>query len=257
MTTGISEHVEDAILTLTLARPERRNALTQPMYSALVEALERAAVDDAVRVIRLRGSDGHFTAGNDLNDFQDAIAHDPDPRAAADMPVVRFLHAVIDFPKPMVAQVEGNAIGLGTTLLLHCDAAVAATDARFRMPFVALGVVPEFASSRVLVDMVGLQRASRWLLLGEPFGVDTASSLGLVSQVCESPALEAVALAWCRRFAELPPRALMAARGLLRDRERQAVLHAVVDEEWRVFRERLDDPEHHEAVASFFRQRRR
>lgn len=252
----MSQHIvterEGAILTLTLDRPERRNALTQPMYAALTAALERAAGDDRVRVVRFRGAGGSFTAGNDLNDFRSALREE-----GVELPVVRFLHAVIDFPKPLLAQVRGHAVGIGTTLLLHCDAVIAAGDASFRLPFVPLGLVPEFGSSRLMVELAGLQRASRWLLTGEAFGAATAEELGLVGHVCDAVALDAVTLAWCRRYAELPPGALVAARALVRHAELRERLHHAVDDEWRVFQQRLSDPEHGEAVERFFAQRSR
>lgn len=252
MTDHVDTTCEGAILTLTLNRPERRNALTQPMYAALTAALEGAAGDDRVRVVRIRGAGGSFTAGNDLNDFRSALRDE-----GAELPVVRFLHTVIDFPKPLLAQVSGHAVGIGTTLLLHCDAVIAATDASFRLPFVPLGLVPEFGSSRLLVELAGLQRASRWLLTGEVFGAATAEQLGLVAHVCDGVALDAVTLAWCRRFAELPPGALIAARALLRDADFRERLHRIVDAEWRVFQQRLADPEHEQALARFFARRDR
>ncbi len=240
----------DAVLSITLKRPERRNALTQPMYAALIDRFETAAADDAVRAIHLRGAGGNFCAGNDLNDFRDALAGSDEAP-----PVLRFLHTVVDFPKPLIAEVSGHAVGIGTTLLLHCDAVIAATDCRFRLPFVPLGLVPEFGSSRLFRELAGVQQASRWLLTGEPFDVSTAERLGLLSQICEPPALESVTAVWCRRFAVLPPRALAAARGLLRDAAWRRELHEHIDAEWDIFRRRLNDPEHRAALEAFFRAR--
>jgi enoyl-CoA hydratase/carnithine racemase len=252
MSEDIVTEVKGGILTLTLDRQDRLNALTQPMYAALDAALNDAADDDAVRVVRIRGAGGHFTAGNDLNDFRTALR-----REDADLPVLRFLHTVVDFPKPLVAQVAGHAVGIGTTLLLHCDAVIAATDASFRLPFVPLGLVPEFGSSRALIELAGLQRASRWLLTGESFSAAVAEQLGLVGHICDAVALDAVTLAWCRRYAEQPPGALQAARALMRDAEFRERLHRSIDAEWRVFQQRLADPEHEQALERFFDARRR
>lgn len=241
----------DGVMTLTLQREAKRNALTQPMYAALVAALDRAVADDDVRAVRFRGAGADFCAGNDLDDFATALANE----APESLPVVRFLHAVIDFPKPLVAQVQGNAVGVGTTLLLHCDLTVAATNASLRLPFVPLGVVPEFASSRLLAELVGRQRATRWLLLGDPVDAVSARDAGLVAHVCEAQALDAVGNAHATRLAAMPPQALQATRALMQTAERRAELHETVDREWRKFREHLAGEEHRQAMAAY-RQRR-
>lgn len=253
MTEYVQSETEDGVTTLTLARPEKKNALTQAMYARLVEALSEATADEAVRLVRLRGAGEDFTAGNDLHDFQAASQSGLN---RDELPVAGFLHAVVDFPKPLVAQVRGNAVGIGTTVLLHCELVVAATDSRFAMPFVPLGLVPEFASSGLLPRLAGYQQAARLLLFGEPFDAAAAERIGLVAHVCEPAALEAVTLAYCRKLAALPPGAIQATKALLRPQVDRQALHALIDTEREVFSERLQSPEHRAAAEAFFARSR-
>jgi len=178
----MSEHVrvekQGEVLSITLARPERRNAITVAMYSALAEAVESAASDDSIRVITFRGEGQDFAAGNDLADFLNAL-----PRDTSEIPVWRFLRALAGCEVPLVAAVQGNCVGIGTTMLLHCDLVIAEEGARFSLPFVDLGLVPEAASSLILPRLAGRTRAARYLLLAEPFGVDEAQEIGVVSHV--------------------------------------------------------------------------
>ncbi|WP_435104808.1 enoyl-CoA hydratase-related protein [Arhodomonas sp. AD133] len=250
----MSEHVREqtsaGVRTLTLDRPEKKNALTQAMYAALAGAVDRAGRDPAVAVLRFRGEGGDFTAGNDLQDFR-AISESDEAPAITELAVFEFLHAVVDCPLPMVAEVTGSAIGIGTTLLLHCDAVVASTDTTFALPFVPLGLVPEFASTALLPELVGPQRAARLLLLGDRFDAREGEALGLVSQVCEPAAVAAVADAWCRRIATLPREAVAETRALLRSPAQRARLHDVIDREARTFARRLRSEEHRQALAAF------
>jgi enoyl-CoA hydratase/carnithine racemase len=176
----MSEHVRieqaGGVLSITLARPERRNAITVAMYAALAEAFEAAAGDPDVRVIRISGEGQDFAAGNDLADFLQAL-----PRDTTEIPVWRLLRALARCEIPVVAAVQGNCVGIGTTLLLHCDLVVADPGARFSLPFLDLGLVPEAASTLLLPRLAGRRRAARYLLLGEPFGVDEALDAGIVS----------------------------------------------------------------------------
>ena len=176
----MSDHVrvedEGGVLAITLARPERRNAITVAMYAALADAIERAAGDPSVRVITIRGEGQDFAAGNDLADFLEARPDDPN-----EIPVWRFLRALASCETPIIAAVHGNCVGIGTTMLLHCDLVVAEESARFSMPFVDLALVPEAASSLLLPRLAGRRLAARYLLLCEPFGVDEAEAIGLVS----------------------------------------------------------------------------
>src|SRR3990170_270866 len=176
----MSEHVRidsnGGVLAITLARPERRNAITVAMYAALADAIEGAQGDDSVRLITLRGEGADFTAGNDLADFMAAM-----PRDGEEIAVWRLLRALAVNEVPLIAAVHGNAVGIGTTMLLHCDFVLAEEGARFVMPFVDLGLVPEAASSLLMPRLAGRRRAARYLLLGEPFGVEEAHEFGLVS----------------------------------------------------------------------------
>src|SRR3954447_25550769 len=185
----MSEHVRietnGALTSISLARPERRNAITVAMYSALAEAVEQAAADPSVRVITFDGEGQDFAAGNDLADFLNAA-----PRDGEEIPVWRLLRALATCETPMVAAVHGNCVGIGTTMLLHCDLVIADETARFSLPFVDLGLVPEAASTLLLPRLAGRRRAARYLLLGEPFGTDEALAIGLVSHRAASGTLD-------------------------------------------------------------------
>src|SRR6478736_5375149 len=185
----MSEHVrverEGAVLAITLDRPDRRNAITVAMYAALADAIEGAAGDDSVRAITIRGEGQDFAAGNDLADFLEAR-----PGDTGEIPVWRLLRALAECEIPIVAAVHGNCVGIGTTMLLHCDVVIADDSARFSMPFVDLGLVPEAASSLLFPRLAGRRRAARYLLLCEPFGADEASAIGLVSHRVTAGELE-------------------------------------------------------------------
>lgn len=236
------------VCTLTLDRVSKRNALTAAMYAQLAESVAVAGDDPDIAVLRLRGAGDDFTAGHDLADLA-ALAQDSTDAPAH--PVFAFLHGVVDCPKPLVAEVRGHALGVGTTLLLHCDVVIAASDATLGLPFVPLGLVPEFASTRLLPELLGPQRAARLALLGDRFPATEAERLGLVSQVCEDPAVAAVAGAWCRRLTALPREAMLDTRALLRPEDQRRRLHAAVDAEAEAFARRLASAEHCQAVASF------
>ena len=185
----MDEHVRverlDDVLAITLARRDRRNAITVAMYAALAEAIESAADDDRLRLITIRGEGQDFTAGNDLNDFIAEL-----PRISDDIPVWRLLRALARNQVPLVAAVQGNAVGIGTTMLLHCDLVIAAESARFSLPFVDLGLVPEAASSLILPRLAGRRLAARYLLLAERFGAPEALDAGIVSHVVADSGLE-------------------------------------------------------------------
>ncbi len=235
-----------AVLRLTLARPEKKNALTGGMYAALADALDAAAADDAVRAVVLAGEGGAFTAGNDLMDFV------MDPPTGADSPVFAFLRAVSTFPKPLVAAVDGAAVGVGTTVLLHCDLVYAAPTARFRLPFVDLGLVPEAGSSLLLPVAVGPARAAEWMLLGEPFGAADALVAGLVNEVVDDPLARATERA--QTLAGKPPEAVRLTKQLLRRPLAEAV-RATMEAEGVLFVERLASDEAQDAFAAFFARR--
>lgn len=235
-----------AAVEITLSRPQRKNALTLAMYDALTEALTDAGADPAVRVVSIRG-EGNFTSGNDLQDFLQA------PPTSEDSPVFRFLVALIGFEKPLVAIVDGPAIGVGTTLLLHCDLVYAGAAAKFQLPFVNLALVPEASSSYLLPKMMGHQKASELLLFGEPFDAATAERVGIVNQVLASDALLEHARARIATLCAKPARALRLTKKLLHhDRD---VVDARLRAEAALFGELLVSPELAEAVGAFFQKR--
>lgn len=241
---------EGAVAVLRFARPEKKNALTAQMYEDLVAAFEAAAADPEVRVLLLGGTEGVFTAGNDLMDFVS------NPPGGPDSPVFRFLLCASRFPKPVVAVVDGPAVGLGTTVLLHCDLVVASTRARFVMPFVPLGIVPEFASSLLLPMRVGWQRASEWLLLGEAFDAEAAQRAGLVNRVVAPEELEATGLALAQAVAARPPEAVRLSKQLMKA-PIQAELDAALAREGEIFVERLRSEETIQAMTTFLMKGRK
>lgn len=235
--------VAEGVYELRLNRAPKRNALTLDMYAGLAAALEEAEGDAAVRVVLLGGEGPGFCAGNDLKDFLDS------PRFDASHPALRFMHRLAGFGKPLVAGVHGRSVGIGVTLLLHCDLVVAARTAQFSLPFVGLGLVPELGSSLLLPRLVGAQRAAQLLLLGDPFDAPAAHAFGLVSRVVEEDALAGEARALAVRLARQPAAALAATRRLLRgDPE---ALHARIDEEAEVFESLLQSPEFRARVRAF------
>ena len=237
--------VEAGVVTvLRFDRPEKKNAITAVMYAALTRALNDAAADDAVHVVLLMGSQGSFTAGNDLKDFRD------NPPEGEDSAVFRLLEALRTFPKPLVAAVDGVAIGIGTTLLLHCDLVYASERARFQMPFINLAVTPEGASSYLLPRVVGIQRASEWLFFGEAFGAEEARTAGMINAVVPASELEPFARAKCAVLAAKVPGALQAAKELLRGHERAAV-GAAMSREGAEFMSRIGSPEAVAVLARF------
>ena len=238
----------DRVLTIRLARAEKKNALTLAMYDAMSTALEQAAVDPEVRVVLLRGSEGVFTAGNDLGDFM------KNPPSSLDSPVGRFLKVLVEFPKPIVVAVEGAAIGVGTTMLLHCDLVYAAEGTRFALPFTTLGLSPEAASTVLLPLLCGRLRASELLLFGEKFDTNVAREIGLVNAVLAPEALHAHAQQRAAALAALPPASVRATKRLMGDAQRAAVHEALV-REGEVFFERLRSPEAAEAMQAFFERR--
>src|SRR5882672_3620725 len=194
------------VRTLVMNRPAKKNALTVAMYAVLADELGRAGDSPAVRAVVRTGAGDVFTAGNDILDF---VAQPP---VSDDSHVVRFLKALVAFPKPILATVNGAAIGVGTTMLLHCDLVLATANARFQFPFVKLGLCPEGGSSLLLPRMIGLQRASEALLWGEPFDAAAAAKMGFVNEVVPDESLAATTAARALRLLELPPDAVAAAK---------------------------------------------
>ena len=233
----------DAVCELRLNRPDKRNALTFAMYEALARALTEAQADAQVRAVLLSGAGAGFSAGNDLHDFLQA------PQFTSDHPVMAFLRTLATFSKPLVAAVHGQSVGIGVTMLLHCDLVVAATGAQFSMPFVALGLVPEAASSLLLPRLVGTQRAAELLLLGRPFDAERAHSLGLVNRVVDGTVLLEEGRQLARSLAQQPATALAATRRLLRGDPAQLLER--IEEEARIFGAQLQSQELRAAISAF------
>jgi enoyl-CoA hydratase/carnithine racemase len=241
----------DGVLSVTMARPERRNAITVAMYAALADAIEGAAGDPSIRLITLEGQGEDFTAGNDLGDFLQAM---PAPDSGEDLPVWRLLRALAKNQVPIIAAVHGNAVGIGTTMLFHCDFVVAEEGCRFVMPFVDLGLVPEAASSLLFPDLAGRRRAARYLLLGEPFGAGEALEMGLASHAVQKGELKAALEGLVAMLLAKPPEALRQTQALLRRADTQAVLDRMELENGH-FAERLQSDEVKAAIAAFFAAR--
>jgi enoyl-CoA hydratase/carnithine racemase len=239
---------EDGIFRISIHRPAKRNALTRALYTALADAIEAAERDPTCRVMLLHGSEGCFTSGNDLKDFAEG------PPPGAESPVLRFLTVLSQAEKPLAAAVEGPAVGIGTTLLLHCDLVYAGAGARFQLPFVNLGLGPEAASSLLLPRLAGYQRAAELLLLGEPFTAAQAQAIGLVNAVVPDEEVVEYARERARKLAAQPPASVRLTKRLLKQ-PLAAHVEATIEAEARHFAERLGSPEAAEAFAAFFARR--
>lgn len=237
----------DGILTITFNRPDKKNALTSAMYATLADALESAETDSAVRVILFAGNGGAFTAGNDLQDFLN------NPPQGDGSPVFRFLRAISTASKPMVAAVSGVAVGVGSTMLLHCDLVYAGESAKFSFPFVNLALVPEAASSLLLPNLIGHQRAAELLLLGEAFTPATAKEYGIVNAVFADDKLLAEATAVAKKLAAKPPSALKLSKQLMR--APKGDIAGQMAAEGVHFRAQLQSAEAREAMTAFFEKR--
>lgn len=240
----VTIETRDSALWVHMNRPEKKNALTLAMYEAMIAGFELAARDEAIRTLVITGAPGVFTAGNDLMDFMKS------PPSGPDSPVVRFLRVLVDFPKPIIAAVDGPAVGLGTTMLLHCDLVLATERARFSMPFTKLGIVPEAGSSVLIPALFGRQRATEWLVLARPFDGEEAHAAGLVSRLVAPEELNAAAAAVAAEFAALPREAVTLTKRLVRYGMKEAVEEAM-QREALLFVERLAAPETMQAMMSF------
>ncbi len=250
---SIKTAVGHGVATIEIARPEKKNAITVAMYAAMAEALAAAQADAAVRAVLITGQPGIFTSGNDLEDFmQRAPGSGSD---VLDSPVFRFMRALVGCDKPVVAAVTGAAIGIGTTLLLHCDLVYVADDARLAMPFVGLGLVPEFASSLIVPRLAGHVRAAEKLMLGDPFTADDAVEMRIANAVLPAGEVLNHARRMAERFKALPPSAVRETKRLLRRASADEVLAAIAVE-GRLFAERLRSPEAMEAFQAFFQKRK-
>ena len=243
----------NGVFTLEIARPEKKNALTVAMYQAMAEALQAAGEDRSVRAVLITGQPGIFTSGNDIEDF---VARPPGADGdTMDSPVFRFMRALLECDKPVVAAVTGAAIGIGTTMLLHCDFVYVSDEARLAMPFVGLGLVPEYASSLLVPQLMGHVRAAEKLMLGDPFTPQEALDCGLVNAVLPAGEVVNHARRVAERFNQLPPGAVREAKALMRAPQREQVLK-VIRAEGELFASRLRSPEAMEAFQAFFQKRK-
>lgn len=233
-----------AVRVVRIARPEKRNALTGAMYATMAEAFLQLDAEPSVRAIVLTGDETAFTAGNDLADF----LHQPP--GGPDAPVFRFMHALADCRKPVIAAVCGPAVGIGTTLLLHCDFVYVAVDAHLSTPFVKLGLVPEYASSLLMPARLGQVRAAEWLLLGETFSGEQAAEMGVANRALPAAAVLPAAMATAEKLAALPPAAVQTAKSLMRRQDAQARRETITVEA-QAFGEALQSAEAKTAFAAF------
>ena len=250
---SIRTAILNKVMTIEIARPEKKNALTQAMYTAMAQALEAANADASVRAVLLTGQPGIFTSGNDIEDF---MQRPPSLGAAADeAPVAHFMRALLDCDKPVVAAVTGAAVGIGTTLLLHCDLVYVSDEARLAMPFVSLGLVPEYASSLVLPALLGHVKAAEKLMLGEPFSGSDAVDCGIANAVLPAGEVVNHARRMAERFNSLAPGAVRDTKRLMREPQR-ARIRDVMATEGALFGQHLRSPEATEAFQAFFQKRK-
>lgn len=242
-------HTEAGITTLTFNRPDKKNSITAAMYGALADAIAAAAADPAVRVVVFQGNETTFSAGNDIGDFLN------NPPATEDSPVFRFLRGIAQFPKPLLAAVCGPAVGIGTTLLFHCDLVYAGDNAAFSMPFVNLGLCPEAASSLLVPQMLGYHRAAEALLLGEPFMAEAALEVGLVNRVLPPSEVTGYAQSVARKLATKPLASLVETKRLMK-KGNAALVMATMAEEGASFGRMLGEPAAKEAFGAFMERRK-
>ena len=233
---------EGNIQVLTFNRAAKMNALTREMYAGLANGLNEAAGDFGVRAVIITSEGDHFTAGNDISDF---LANPP---TGEDSDVAKFLGSLLEFPKPLIAAVKGNAVGVGTTMLLHCDVVIASPTAKFSMPFASLGLVPEAGSSYLFPLLVGYQRAAKIFFTGESFGAESAREMGMVASVETDPLIAAMELA--KAIAVNPPQAMINTKALLKASKHDAVA-AVMKAEFELFSLALQSEEAMEAFMNF------
>ena len=245
---SIKTGVVNGVATIEIARPEKKNALTRAMYIAMADALDAATADASVRAVLITGQPGIFTSGNDIDDFTQRPA-------GTESPAIVFMKALLACDKPVVAAVTGAAIGIGTTMLLHCDFVYVSDEARLAMPFVSLGLVPEFASSLLVPLLMGNARAAEKLLLGDPFTGADAVDCGIANAVLPAAEVAPHARRVAERFNALPPGAVRDTKRLLR-RARSAAVLETIDTESTTFAARLQSPEAKEAFSAFFQKRK-
>ena len=242
-------HTEAGVTTITLNRVDKKNSITSAMYATMADALVAAEADAAVRVVLLQGDATVFSAGNDIGDFLNK------PPAGQDSPVFRFLHGIAAFPKPIVAAVCGPAVGIGTTMLLHCDLVYAGDNAAFSLPFVNLGLCPEAASSLLVPQMFGYHRAAEALLLGEPFMAEAALEVGLVNRIVPPTEANGIAQTQARKLAAKPITSLIETKRLMK-KGQSALVAQQMTEEGALFGRMLREPAAREAFTAFMEKRK-
>lgn len=254
---SIKTAILNGVATIEIARPEKKNALTQSMYQAMADALDAGRENPAVRAILITGQPGMFTSGNDLDDFMQRppLIFDSTGDSKDDSPVLHFMRSLLACDKPIIAAVTGVAVGIGATLLLHCDLVYVSDEARLAMPFVALGLVPEFASSLIVPQLMGHARAAEKLLLGDPFTGADAVELGIANTVLPADEVLPHARRMAERFNALPMGAVRDTKRLMRAAAKDSIAHAM-QAEIAVFGERLRSPEAKEAFQAFFQKRK-
>ena len=227
---------------IRLNRPEKMNAITRDMYAGLTSALNEAAGDFGIRTVVITSEGDHFTAGNDIKDF---MANPPTEESSD---VARFLASLLEFPKPLIAAVKGNAVGVGTTMLLHCDIVIASPNTSFSMPFTSLGLVPEAGSTKLFPELVGYQRAARIFMTGDPFTADEAKEMGIVETITSDP--EKVAMEIAEQIGQQPPQAIINTKALMKAGKHDAVA-AVMKAEFQIFALALQSEEAADAFMKF------
>jgi enoyl-CoA hydratase/carnithine racemase len=244
--TEITTSLEGQTLVIRFNRPEKMNAITRGMYGELAQQLNSAAENPEIRCVLISSEGEHFTAGNDIKDFMS------NPPTEEDSTVAKFLGSILEFPKPLLASVKGNAVGVGTTLLLHCDVVVASPTAKFSMPFTSLGLVPEAGSTKLFPELVGYQRAAKIFMTGEAFNSTEALEMGLIANIADDPEAESLRLA--QKIASQPPKAIMNTKALMKANKHDAVAH-VMRAEFQLFALALQSEEAAEAFMKFMSSR--
>lgn len=245
----ILTHIDSGVMTITFNRLDKKNSITASMYATMADAVDQAAADASVRVVLFQGHESIFSAGNDIGDFLNQ------PPTTQESPVFRFLRGIAVFEKPLIAAVAGPAVGIGTTLLFHCDLVYAGDNAAFSMPFVNLGLCPEAASSLLVPRMFGYHRAAEALLMGEPFFVEAAQEVGLVNRVVPPTEVNGYAQSQARKLAAKPLTSLIATKRLMKGDSHHEVLKKM-DEEGQSFGRMLREPAAKEAFGAFMEKRK-
>jgi enoyl-CoA hydratase/carnithine racemase len=253
MNTSADPHIlynrDSAVFILQIDRPDKKNALTQTMYKALADGIKQADIDETIRVILIRGSDACFTSGNDVNDFVNSAG------IPGERPSVQFMKAISTARKPVVAAVGGLAIGIGTTMLFHCDLVYAAEDSFLQLPFTRLGLCPEAGSSMLLPQAIGHQRASELLLLGDRFSPQKALQYGIVNEVLPADSYLAYALSKAKELASLPAEAVQMSKSLIKRSQGEA-LHQTIELELQLFSRLLQSPEAQSIMQAFLNKKK-